>query len=158
MKSSPAEIQKALLQLEQTALRLAAAASGLGDEALQSAPNKATWSAAEILAHLRACSDLWTHSIYAMLAEHRPELPDINERKWAKVTGYAALPFSSSLQAFALQREFLLPVLRALPPEQWERDALIFCRRHTVFTQTRRMAKHEAAHCNQVEALLRKLG
>lgn len=84
-----------------------------------------------------------------------PALPDINERKWAKVAGYAALPFSRSLEAFSLQRETLLLVLTSLPPQSWGRPALILGRRHTVFTQARRMAKHEAEHCDQMNALLR---
>ena len=155
MKSSPAEIRRALLQLEQTAPRLADATSGRTDDALHAAPGSETWSAAGILAHLRACADLWTHSVYAMLAKASPELPDIDERKWARVTKYADLPFAVSLQAFTLQRNVLLSVLGALPPEGWERDAIILGRRHTVFTQARRMAKHEAEHCEQVKALLR---
>jgi hypothetical protein len=156
MKSSPAEIHKALLQLEQTAPRLGAAASGHREEALHASTEERAWSPAEILAHLRACADLWTHSIYAMLAAEAPELPDIDERKWARVTKYASLPFALSLEAFTLQRNVLLPVLRALPPAGWERDAVIFGRRHTVFTQARRLARHEAEHCDQLEALLRQ--
>jgi len=155
MRSTPVEIRQALTRLEQTPLRLAASASGLSEEALKTAPDEKSWSGTEILAHLRACADVWTHSIYAMLAEDTPTLPDINERRWAKVVGYPALPFSRLLEAFSLQRETLLLVLTSLPPESWERPALILGRRHTVFTQTRRMAKHEAEHCDQVEALLR---
>jgi uncharacterized damage-inducible protein DinB len=154
MRSTPVEIRQALTRLEQTPLRRAAAASGLSEEALKTAPGEKSWSAAEILAHLRACADVWTYSIYAMLAEDTPTLADINERKWAKVTGYAALPFSRSLEAFSLQREALLQALNSLPPDSWGRPALILGRRHTVFTQARRMAKHEAEHCDQVEALL----
>jgi hypothetical protein len=33
---------------------------------------------------------------------------------------------------------------------------MIFERRHTVFTQTRRMAKHETEHLEQMEGLLRE--
>jgi hypothetical protein len=79
---------------------------------------------------------------------------DINERKWAKVTRYAELPFHKSFQAFSLQRENLVSVLRSLPFESWERSVMIFERKHTVFTQTRRMAKHEIVHLEQIQALL----
>ena len=80
---------------------------------------------------------------------------DINERKWAKVTRYAESPFVESLQVFSLQRENLLRVLKALPLVAWERSAIIFERKHTVFTQTRRMAKHEEEHVEQIASLLR---
>jgi hypothetical protein len=45
-------------------------------------------------------------------------------------------------------------VLQVLPFEAWERSALIFERRHTVFTQIRRLAKHELEHTAQIEDLL----
>jgi hypothetical protein len=41
----------------------------------------------EILAHLRACDDLWSHSIYAMLAQDNPALPLLDERRWAGKSG-----------------------------------------------------------------------
>ena len=52
-----------------------------------------------------------------------------------------------------LQRKELLNVLRELPPEGWEKAAIIEGRRHNVFSQTRRMALHEAEHCAQMEAM-----
>jgi hypothetical protein len=154
MKSSPAEIERILAELEGTPGRLTDLTSGMRDDVLHNAPDNKSWSAAEILAHLRACADNWTYSIYAALAENTPELTDINERKWARVTGYARLPFERSLQAFALQREELLYVLKTLMAEGWERPVIISGRRHTVFSQARRLAKHEAKHCIQMESVM----
>ena len=115
-----------------------------------------SWSVHDILAHLRSCADLWTYSIYAMLAEKEPSFSDINERKWAKVTHYAEMPFNQSFQAYSLQRESLVRVLKDLPFDSWERSAMIFERRHTVFIQMRRMAKHEIEHLEQIEAIVRE--
>jgi hypothetical protein len=155
MKATPPEKEKYLTILSDTARRLEQAVKGQDDASLQFKANKTSWSVNEILAHLRACADLWTHSIYAMLAENEPTFSDINERKWAKVTKYAELPFRESFQAFSLQRENLLRVLKALPIEAWERSAIIFERKHTIFTQTRRLAKHEIDHIEQIENLLK---
>jgi len=155
MKATTSEITKYLEGFEETIPRIESVSNGLDDARLQFKHDKKSWSVNDILAHLRSCSDLWTHSIYAMLAEHEPVFSDINERKWAKVTRYAELPFAESFQAFSLQRGNLLRVLKALPFESWERSAIIFGRRHTVFTQARRMAKHENEHCEQIESLLR---
>jgi len=154
MKATPAKIEKFVQILSETPLRISQAAKGLDEARLQFKADKKSWSANDILAHLRSCADLWTHSIYAMLAENEPVFSDINERKWAKVTRYAELPFAESFQAFSLQRESLLRILKALPFESWERSAIIFERKHTVFTQTRRMAKHEQEHCEQIASLL----
>ena len=156
MKATQKEIDRALALLSQTPLRIADATHGMDEALLQTKPDQQSWAVNEILAHLRSCADLWTHSIYAMLAENEPVFSDINERKWAKVTRYAELPFRDSFAVFSLQRESLLHVLRELPFEAWERSARIFGRKHTIFTQTRRLAKHENEHCEQIEALLRR--
>jgi DinB superfamily len=155
MKATPSEIENYLRIISETPQQIAQAAKGLEEARLQFKPDGKSWSANDNLAHLRSCADLWTHSIYAMLAENKPVFSDIDERKWAKVTRYDELSFAESLQVFSLQRENLLRVLKALPFESWERSAIIFERKHTVFTQTRRMAKHEAEHCEQIASLLR---
>jgi hypothetical protein len=154
MKATPSEIEKCLRIISETPQRITQAAKGLDEARLQFKPDNKSWSVNDILAHLRSCADLWTHSIYAMLAENEPVFSDINERKWSKVTRYAELSFSESFQAFSSQRETLLRVLKALPFESWERSAIIFGRKHTVFTQTRRLAKHEQEHVRQIEELL----
>ncbi len=155
MKAVASDVERYLAVLSETVSRLEQAVNGRDEARLQFRADKTAWSVNEILAHLRSCADLWTHSIYAMLAENEPTFSDINERKWAKVTKYAELPFRESFQAFSLQRQNLLRVLKALPFEAWERSAIIFERKHTIFTQTRRMAKHEMAHLEQIENLLK---
>ena len=155
MKATPFEAQKYLRIISETPERIGLLVKGLDEDRLQYMAEARSWSANDILAHLRSCADLWTHSIYAMLAEKEPVFSDINERKWAKVTRYAQLPFHTSFKAFSIQRENLVRVLADLPFESWERSAMIFERRHTVFTQTRRLAKHETVHLEQLETVLR---
>ncbi|HLO13214.1 MAG TPA: DinB family protein [Anaerolineales bacterium] len=154
MKATRTEIEKYLKSLEETPRSILNVTKGIDDKLLQVKSDRNSWAMNDILAHLRSCADVWTYSIYAMLAENELVLPDINERKWAKVTGYADVPFRTSLQAFTLQRENLLFVLKTLPFESWEKSAVIFERKHTIFTQVRRMAKHEKEHCEQMRSLL----
>ena len=154
MKATPSEIEKYLRIISETPQQIEQVAKGLEEARLQFKANAKSWSVNDILAHLRSCADLWTHSIYAMLAENEPMFSDIDQRKWAKITRYAELPFKESFQAFSLQRENLLRVLKVLPFESWERSAIIFERKHTVFSQVRRLAKHEAEHCEQIASLL----
>src|ERR1051325_710473 len=134
MKATPSEIEKYLRIISETKQQIAQAAKGLQEARLQFKADSKSWSVNDILAHLRSCADLWTHSIYAMLAEQEPRFSDINERKWAMVTRYAERPFHESFQVYSLQRENLLRVLNSLPFESWERSAIIFERKHTVFT------------------------
>jgi hypothetical protein len=93
----------------------------------------------------------------AMLTEKQPALPLIDERRWAKTLGYAALTFAVSFNAFVVQREDLLRTLRGLDTDAWERTGNIEGRNHSVFSQTRRMALHEIEHFSQFQALVDKL-
>jgi hypothetical protein len=157
LKFTDKEIHEYLSLLENTIRRISALTGNLTDEQLALSPGKRDWSAVEILAHLRGCNDVWTHSIYAMLAENHPTLALLDERRWAKVTRYATLGFHQSFQAFALSREELLRVLRDLPEESWARTCDIGGRKHSVFSQVRRMALHEQEHCEQIEETLKRL-
>jgi hypothetical protein len=149
-----AEIQRHQQALEDTPRRLGKLAKGHTDKALAAPPGLRAWSPVDILAHLRACSDLWTHSIYAMLAERSPSLALLDERRWAKTARYADAGFRRSLTAFTLEREALCTVLAGLGENDWGRDGTIGGRRHTVFSQCRRMALHEAEHLDQIEKLV----
>jgi hypothetical protein len=154
MKATPPEIERILIALDETPRRLTRSTARTDAAHLRLRPDARSWSAVDILSHLRACSDLWTHSIYAMLAEKEPLLADIDERKWAKAARYGEWDFAVLLSTFTQQRRELLLVLRGLPGEAWEQSALIAGRRHTVFTQARRLAKHESEHCAQMEQIV----
>jgi hypothetical protein len=145
MKATRAEIADILRTLDQTPKALARSTSRAEAARLRLKPDARSWSALDILAHLRSCADVWGASIQSMLAEVEPSLPDIHPRKWVEQTDYAEIEFAASLRAFARQRRNLLNTLKSLPCEAWERGARIGGRRHTVFTQARRMAKHEFA-------------
>ncbi len=149
LKPTPKEIDLHLTQLAENPAAIQTIVAGLSADDLRWSPGKKHWSAVEILAHLRACADVWCFSIYAMLTENQPALPLLDERRWAKALGYAALPFDVSLNAYVVQREHLVRTLMSLDTEAWERTATIEGRSHSVFSQTRRMALHEVEHLNQ---------
>jgi uncharacterized damage-inducible protein DinB len=154
MKATQKGIDKALSLLAETSLRIANTMKGVDDALLQAKDHKKSWSANDILAHLRSCVDVWGKSIDTMLAEDNPTLPDVHPRQWIMGTDYPAVPFRESFQAFADQREKLLITLRKLSFDDWSRGATIGGHKHTVFSQARRMAKHENEHCDQIESLL----
>lgn len=153
MKATQTDIEKFLAILSENPSRIVTCTAGASESVLREPPRERQWSVAEILAHLRACQDLWSFSIYAMLAENLPTLPLLDERKWAHTTAYAVLPFNDSFQAFVLHRIELVGVLRRLPFEAWSRSADIGGRTHTIFSQVRRMAFHELEHVEQIEIL-----
>lgn len=160
MALTPAECATVLNLLAATPQRLATAASGLAQAALHSKPDAAGWSANDILAHLRACADVWGKSIAAMLTQEQPTLRYLSPRTWLRKTIYPDLDFYTSLQAFTEQRQTLLHSLQPLSPVEWARGATFTGttrgRTQTVFTYAQRMAAHECEHCDQLEALLRQ--
>ena len=156
MKMTPREIEKYLDLLAGTLDHIDLITRDASEEQLNHKASKQDWSVRDILAHLRACSDVWGNSIEAMLADENPVLPDVHPRHWLKQTNYLDLSFRESRQALASQRAKMLSVLRLLSFEDWARPARIGGRKHTIFSQARRMAKHEAEHITQIAGMLQK--
>ena len=140
---------------ESTPRRLAASSAAFDDAVLSQRPAPDVWSALDILNHLRACEEVWMHSLHAMLAHNTPSLREIHPRQWIKTANpYTGQPFSNGLRAFTLRREALLITLSALALGDWAREARIDGKTHTVFSHVRRMTLHENAHCDQIDDLL----
>jgi hypothetical protein len=154
MKVKPSDIEQYLNILGQTPRHIAQLCQDIEQERLSASPENGDWSPLEILAHLRACNDVWSHTIYAMLVMEQPILPKLHPKAWLKVTRYDALDFANSLQVFTLKRAELLTVLKGLPLERWARKGIIDGRSHTVFSQVRRLALHEAGHYEQMASVL----
>ena len=140
---------------EATPERIAKSSAGLDEAILTQIPSENEWSALEILNHLRACEEVWMHSVHAMLAHERPSLKEIHPRKWIKTCNpYTNQSFANLLKMFTLRREALLISLRSLSLEDWAREGLIDRKTHTIFSHVRRMVRHEDVHCNEIEAIL----
>ncbi len=141
--------------------RLAALTADLAPAQLRTAPTPDAWSANAVLAHLRACADVWGGCIVAMLAEDRPTLRAVNPRTWIKRTDYLDLDFRPSLHAFATQRADLLALLEPLLPEGWARAATVTgagkALERTVLSYARWLADHERPHVKQVARIVTTL-
>ena len=111
------------------------------------------WSAAEVLAHLRAADDIQSYRAYAALARDDAPMPAFDERRWADAVGYAALPPRNSAAVYAGKREELIAMLRRISPEEWDRTF-----RHetlgnvTLWAQVNNLAEHEEEHADQLRA------
>jgi len=150
-----------LTLLAETPPRLAALTADLSPEALQTRPTPEEWSANEVLAHLRACADVWGKCIATIIAEDTPTLRAVNPRTWIKQTDYPAMEFRPSLGVFATQRADLLAVLEPLPPAGWSRAAIVTgagkVLERTVLSYAQWLAHHERPHIKQIERLITTL-
>lgn len=158
MAVKPLSIDVVLSLLTAAPPRIAAVAAVLSSEQLHATPAEGEWSANDILAHLRACADVWGGYISAMLAQEQPTLRTVSPRTWIRRTDYLEQSFHPSFDAFTRQRAELLAVLRALSPQQWQRAATMTGAGRplvqTVHAYAQAMAEHERAHLKQLERLV----
>ena len=153
MKITRAGIEEITDILEQTPLQIASSTKSMTSTQLVRSKKKEDWSALEVLAHLRACADVWGRDIEKMLLEDKPTLPEISPRGHLPDTNYLELDFQSSNSAFCSQRAGFLKMLSELDFEDWSRSGRSGERTHTVFSQARRMALHEQKHWEQLKSI-----
>ena len=160
MKADSAEIEQVLKSLADTPHHLKSLSKGLSKTQLHRRSNEEPWSSNDILAHLRACAEVWGKSIMAMISQEHPTLRYISPRTWMRKTNYPEQDFHTSLEAFTRQRNELLQTLNALNTKDWSRGATFTAttkgREQTVLSYAQRIVDHETAHCIQVEALLKE--
>jgi hypothetical protein len=148
-------LDQILTNLAETPLRLSELTAGIPPELLRTSPDPGEWSATHVLAHLRACADVWGGCIATLVAEDHPTLRAVNPKSWIKRTDYLEQEFQPSLQAFMAQRRELLSFLETLAPEDWARTATMTGAgrpiERTVHSFAGRMARHERPHIKQVE-------
>ena len=144
--------------LAQTPPRIAALTADLTPAQLRAAPDEGEWSANDVLAHLRACADMWGGCIATIIAEDRPTLRAVNPTTWIKQTDYLEQAFQPSLHAFTMQRTELLVLLEPLAPEGWSRAATVTVAgkavERTVYFYAQWLARHERPHVKQIERIV----
>ena len=152
------EIEQVLSRLGDTSPRLEALTAGVARARLHSRPDEDEWSANDVLAHLRACADVWGDCISVMIAKDKPTLRAVNPRTWIKNTDYPELGFQPSLRSFATQRADLLAVLESVPLEGWSRAATVTgagkVLERTVLFYAEWLARHERPHLKQIERIV----
>jgi hypothetical protein len=158
MSSTSLTIERVLTLLAETPTRIAALTADLSPEELQMRPTPEEWSANEVLAHLRACADVWGNCIRTILEKDRPTWRAVSPRTWIKQTDYPELEFRPSLGAFTTQRAELLAVLSPLPIDAWERSATVTTvgrvLEPTVMSYAERLVVHERPHIKQIACIV----
>jgi hypothetical protein len=149
--------EELLTVLADTPPRIAALTVGLAPAQLRTSPTGDEWSANEVLAHLRACADMWGGCIAAMITQDAPTLRAVNPRTWIRKTDYLEQEFERSLHSFATQRADLTALLKPLAPEGWARAATVTgagkVLQRTVLFYARWLAGHERPHLKQIQRI-----
>ena len=158
MPSATFTAERMLTLLRETPTRIATLSAERTPAQLRTAPNHDEWSANDVLAHLRACADVWGGCIVAIIAEEAPTLRAINPLTWIKKTDYLDLEFQPSLRSFITQRAELLAALEPLPLEGWSRAATVTGAgkplQRTALFYAEWLARHERRHVKQIEDIV----
>src|SRR5215472_10934383 len=121
----PTDSEILLAQLSATPRRIMILTNGLDDVQLNRKPSEDSWCVNEVLAHLRACADVWGGSILTILAKDHPSFRYVSPRAWMKKSNYSNMKFAESLGAYTNQRKDLLKALKSLPQTHWSRGASV---------------------------------
>lgn len=154
--------EQVLAALAEAPSRIAALTAGLTRDHLHATAADGGWSANEVLAHLRACDDVWGGCIRAIVVEGASTLRAVNPRTWVETTDYREQDFSVSLRAFSHQRAHLVALLEPLGPEGWSRSATVTGAgrplERTVLSYGRWLARHESPHLGQIHRAVDPVG
>jgi DinB superfamily len=151
-------VEQILSTLTATPSRITELTIDLSEAQLHTVPGSDEWSANDVLAHLRACADMWGNCIVAIITQDKPTLRAVNPTTWIKKTDYLEQEFQPSLRAFAKQRTDLLAGLEPLPRKSWSRTATVTGAgkplERTVLFYARWLAGHERPHIKQIERIV----
>jgi len=154
MPREPLPIEQTLTMLRSAPDRIQEMTAGLSPEQLRAGPGPEDWSVVEVLAHIRACADVWGGCIARMLAEDHPTIRAIDPRTWMRDTDYPNLEFQPSFAAFTKQRADLMATLEQLSSDQWPRKATMTGSGkpidRTLQSFAERLAIHERPHLKQI--------
>jgi hypothetical protein len=121
---------------------------------LEGKPGKKNWSCVEILAHIRSCSDVWGDTIETMIRLNDSLIAYQSPRSWKYLDEYCVTPFWESFSKYDHQRKSLSDLFRRLSQEEWENHCTIKGRKHTIYSQARRVVLHEYEHIKQFKEFI----
>lgn len=159
MASPLLTVHEVMAILPETPRRIAALTEGITPTQLHASPEADAWSVNDVLAHLRACHDVLGGSILRILAEDSPTWKGVSPRAWIRKTDYREWEFTPAFEAFKKQRADLLAVLMPVPPDCWERRAIVKGMRGETYERSALyygdwMAGHERAHWKHIERII----
>ncbi len=164
-----------LERMERTADEVAAAIGGRDDAALSRRPEPASWSAKEVVCHLRDIEELFMLRFRTILALDEPtflvlgemptdraawgivegDAPPLDPDRWAEERQYLGNDAGLALAALRRRREETLALLRRLEPEHWQRGSVhVALGRMTCADWVALIAAHDDKHLAQLRRAL----
>jgi hypothetical protein len=129
---------------------------GVGKKRLGKKPAPGKWSVTEILAHLADAEIVHGFRIRLILGASGTAIQAFDQDVWAGYSDYPSHDPSLSLEAWRVNRERTLRLLRSLTKEQWEYFGMHSERgKETVKRVSEMIAGHDINHYRQIKAILK---
>ncbi len=139
--------------------RLRSAVTGLSREQMISRPITGRWSVLEVVCHLVDTDANIAHRIKRVLSEERPVFDRVKPERMLAALAYHDRDVEDELGIFDLTRRQIGRILRASPPEAWERAGVVGDRGdRTVGQMINGAVEHLAHHLGFVIEKRRALG
>jgi hypothetical protein len=147
--------QDAIKVQKTTADKLKKLTQGLTPKQLRSQPEPGKWSIAEIVAHLADVEIVASWRMRSIIGSDGITIQPFDQDVWAAVFEYGKRDPKQSLEIFRVLRENNLAMLKALPPEAWERHGMHLERgKETIAHLARMFAGHDTNHILQIERIV----
>jgi hypothetical protein len=129
--------------------------AGVGDAAMRSRPDVATWSAVEYLGHLRDLMAFHRFVIERAVAESRPTLQAVDPDTSVASGGYATAAVDDLVDQFARRVERLSTFIESLEPASFDRTVVTGTGEEIDVALVARSALHEGRHhCGDLRRLV----
>jgi hypothetical protein len=169
MQETPQQYTKRILNYQQgkdpvsvlssTPKKIAGLLRGVGRKQLVSRPAPRKWSVAEILAHLADAELVTGFRMRLILGANRTPIQAFDQDAWAEFSEYEKQDPYLSLEAFWVQRERNVRLLKSLPKKMWGHYGIHSERgKETIRRVTQMLAGHDINHLKQVERIVRGMG
>jgi hypothetical protein len=152
----PRSIQPALLLLEKTPILLETMLRDLPEDLLRWKPAPERWSIAEVLGHLADIEGVYADRTRRIVTEDTPTLEKYDATRTVVTGDYARGSATEILAYFTRTRRSTVILLRSIPADSGERDAIHSelgnITLHQMFSE---WASHDLGHLRQIAELYR---
>jgi hypothetical protein len=148
--------KKPLDILGTTPRKVAALIKGVTKKKLATRPAPDKWSVTEILAHLADVEIVQGVRLRLILESSGVPIQGFDQEVWARYSDYAKHDTALSFEAYKVNRERTVRLLKGLPRGMWENYGMHSERgKETVTRVTEMMAGHDINHLEQIRRILK---
>jgi hypothetical protein len=128
---------------------------GTSRKQLTARPAPGKWSVAEILAHLADAELVTGFRMRLILGANHTPIQAFDQDAWAAFSKYKEHDPNLSFEAFRIQRERNVRLLKSLPKKMWGHYGMHSERgKETITRVTQMLAGHDINHLRQVERIV----